>query len=272
MVYVPAVLQYLVTETTQRFRRLAINILRQGPIPRHVAFIMDGNRRYARSLGVATQQGHLRGFHKLEEVLEWCMQLGIPAVSIYAFSIDNFNRPTEEVETLMNLAKEKLVVFCRESETVRKYGINVRVCGNLDLLAPDVRDKIDEVHSLTEQNDKAVLNVCFSYNSSDEITTAIRRTAEEVDEGVLVADEIQWKNIEGHLFTSKSPPLDMLVRTSGESRFSDFLLAQIANHCSIHFTTELWPEFTLWTLLTMLLEFQVTYSGIQEEKQRAAIN
>ncbi|KAJ1987763.1 cis-prenyltransferase [Dimargaris cristalligena] len=266
MIAVPAIFQYLYTETNQRLRRLFMDVLRQGPIPRHAAFIMDGNRRYARNLGVATQEGHLKGFRKLEEVLEWCMQLGIPAVSIYAFSIDNFNRPPEEVDTLMKMAKEKLVVFCRESETVRKYGINVRVCGNLKLLSPEVRAKVDEVHEITKNNNKAILNVCFAYNSSDEIATAMRRTIKDTTDGSLATEAIQWKNIEDHLFTADSPPLDILIRTSGENRFSDFLLCQIAKHCSIHFTHSLWPEFTLWDLLKMILEFQVTFASVEDKK------
>ncbi|KAJ1978889.1 cis-prenyltransferase [Dimargaris xerosporica] len=259
--------RFVLGETTQRLKYLLIRILRQGPVPRHVAFIMDGNRRYARRLGMPPQQGHIQGFRKLEQVLEWCMELNIPAVTVYAFSIDNFERPKEEVDTLMNLAKEKLVAFCRESETVRKYGIGVRICGNTDLLDDQVKEKVQMAHDITKGNNRAILNICFPYTSSDEITTALRRTVDNALQSEMDPNDITAKAIENNLFTAGCPDLDLIIRTSGETRFSDFLLWQIAKNCSVHFVKTYWPEFSLWDLGMVMLEYQVNYRGIRNKRQ-----
>ncbi|KAJ1653052.1 cis-prenyltransferase [Dispira simplex] len=208
-------LRYFFSETTQRLWQLFIQVLRRGPVPQHVAFIMDGNRRYARENNMPTGAGHAMGFHKLEEVLEWCMKLGVQAVTVYAFSIDNFNRPEDEVNTLMTMAKEKLVTFCEESEIVQKYGVRVRVIGNMEYVAPDVKEKIQYAEAMTKNN------------NSDEITTAMRNTVKDTREGKLDKDNLHWSDIESRLFTVGCPDLNMLIRTSGETRFSDFLLWQV---------------------------------------------
>ncbi|RUS22306.1 Decaprenyl diphosphate synthase-like protein [Endogone sp. FLAS-F59071] len=185
-----------------------INALKQGPIPRHVSFVMDGNRRFAQKINVKTGEGHYAGFKQgekrikltfarqfVEKVLKLCMDLGIDVVTVYAFSIENFKRPKEEVDYLMQLFREKFIELCYNNETVRQYGVQIRFLGNLDLLPPDVAASAREAMEMTKNNTRALLtelphtyfsrifNICCPYTGRDEITTAMREIAEGVERG-----------------------------------------------------------------------------------------
>ncbi|AEO71129.1 5454cbef-23b7-4fe6-b15c-ccbf9dacc643 [Thermothielavioides terrestris] len=160
-------------------RSTVIGALSQGPIPRHVAFEMDGNRRYARSHKIETIEGHSLGFEALARVLEVCYKCGVEVVTVYAFSIENFHRPKYEVDGLMQLAKLKLEQLSQHGELLERYGASVRVLGRLDLIPPDVLEVVEKATAATQHNTKCVLNICFPYTSREEMTTAIRRTVEE---------------------------------------------------------------------------------------------
>ncbi|KAJ4403637.1 cis-prenyltransferase [Neurospora sp. IMI 360204] len=160
-------------------RETLIGALKQGPIPRHVAFVMDGNRRYARSHKIETIEGHHLGFEALARVLEICYKCGVEVVTVYAFSIENFNRPKYEVDGLMQLAKVKLEQLIQHGELLERYGASVRVLGERDLLSDDVLEVIDRAVSTTKNNKKCILNICFPYTSREEMTTAIRSTVDE---------------------------------------------------------------------------------------------
>ncbi|KAK3320766.1 Decaprenyl diphosphate synthase-like protein [Cercophora scortea] len=160
-------------------REVLIGALRQGPIPQHVAFVMDGNRRYARSHKIETIEGHHLGFEALARVLEVCYKCGVKVVTVYAFSIENFNRPKYEVDGLMQLAKLKLEQLMQHGELLDRYGASVRVLGQRDLISPDVLEVMDRAVSTTAHNTTAVLNICFPYTSREEITSAVRATVEE---------------------------------------------------------------------------------------------
>ncbi|KAK3338650.1 Decaprenyl diphosphate synthase-like protein [Lasiosphaeria hispida] len=162
-----------------RLREVLIGALTQGPIPRHVAFEMDGNRRYARSHKIETIEGHHLGFEALARVLEICYKCGVKVVTVYAFSIENFNRPKYEVDGLMQLAKMKLEQLIQHGELLERYGASVRVLGQRDLMSPDVLEVVDRAVATTKHNKTAILNICFPYTSREEITTAIRSTVEE---------------------------------------------------------------------------------------------
>ncbi|KAK0626793.1 Decaprenyl diphosphate synthase-like protein [Immersiella caudata] len=162
-----------------RLREVLIGALTQGPIPRHVAFEMDGNRRYARNHKIETIEGHHLGFEALARVLEICYKCGVKVVTVYAFSIENFNRPKYEVDGLMQLAKLKLEQLIQHGELLERYGASVRVLGQRDLMSPDVLEVIDRATATTAHNKECVLNICFPYTSREEITTAIRSTVEE---------------------------------------------------------------------------------------------
>ncbi|KAK1761051.1 Decaprenyl diphosphate synthase-like protein [Echria macrotheca] len=163
----------------RKLRELLIGGLSQGPIPRHVAFVMDGNRRYARNHKIETIEGHHLGFEALARVLEICYKCGVKVVTVFAFSIENFNRPKYEVDGLMQLAKVKLEQLIQHGELLDRYGASVRVLGERDLLPPDVLEVIDRAVSTTKHNKECVLNICFPYTSRAEITSAIKSTVDE---------------------------------------------------------------------------------------------
>ncbi|KAH8197884.1 hypothetical protein TruAng_007936 [Truncatella angustata] len=160
-------------------RELLIGTLRQGPIPQHVAFEMDGNRRFAKNHHIEAIEGHNLGFEALARVLEICYKCGVKVVTVYAFSIENFNRPKSEVGGLMKMAKIKLEQLCQHGELLDRYGASIRVLGERDLIPADVLPFVDKAVEMTKHNKNAVLNICFPYTSRAEMTHAIKATVEE---------------------------------------------------------------------------------------------
>ncbi|KAK0386401.1 hypothetical protein NLU13_6238 [Sarocladium strictum] len=163
----------------KQFRELLIGALKQGPVPQHVAFEMDGNRRYARSHRMETVEGHHRGFEALARIMEICYKCGVKVVTVYAFSIENYKRPKYEVEGLMQLAKVKLEQLTSYGDILDRYGACVRVLGQRELLREDVLEVVDKAVARTSHNTKATLNICFPYTSRAEITTAIKHTVND---------------------------------------------------------------------------------------------
>lgn len=237
--------------------RVACRIVRSGPTPQHVAFIMDGNRRFARERGWDVAQGHRQGYDKLEEALRWCCELGVHGVTVYAFSIENFKRSPEEVEALMALTTEKLRSMSDEGNLVQQRGVRVRIVGDLSRVSDSLRSEMRRVMRMTQRNTRHTLTVCFSYTSRNEMATAVRRMVSACDEGRLLPEDLSPSLLERCLPTS-SPgghAVDLIVRTSGEKRLSDFLLWQSAT-CAVAFTSVLWPELSLLRFLSLLLQFQ----------------
>ncbi|EIW73534.1 hypothetical protein TREMEDRAFT_24986 [Tremella mesenterica DSM 1558] len=220
---------------------LLIFILSLGPLPRHVGFVMDGNRRYARGRGKRAVQGHTDGFTSLRRVLEICLRLNIPVVTIFAFSIENFNRPKEEVDALMNLAKSRLMELCTHGDLLQTYGVKIRFIGNLDMLPADVREAARKMEALTADNDRVV---------STE----------------TVFENLQTSRAISRLDKGGDGKVDILVRTSGVKRLSDFLMWQCCEDTQIHFVRTHWPEFGLTDMLPILLGWQqkvwMSYWGI----------
>jgi len=248
--------------------RLCCKVLCAGATPRHVALIMDGNRRFAKKCSIEKIEGHVQGFNKLAETLEWCLDLGIKEVTVYAFSIENFKRPKEEVDGLMDLAVEKFKKLLEEKDKLMEQELCVRVIGNLSLLPKDLQKIIAEAVLLTKTNNRAILNVCFCYTSREEISTAIREIAHGVKEGKLRASDCSEELIEKCLYTNKSPHPDLLIRTSGEVRLSDFMLWQCA-YSSLAFVKVLWPEFNIWHLFAAVLMFQYNLPTLEAAKLRS---
>jgi len=358
----------------QQLRELLINTLKCGPIPQHIAFVMDGNRRYARTHKLETVEGHHLGFEALARVLEVCYKSGVKVVTIYAFSIENFKRSKYEVDGLMDMAKTKLVQMSQHGELFDRYGASVRILGDKTLVREDVLEQIDRAVEMTRHNDQAVLNVCFPYTSREEITRSIRETVREfstptqrpagkrgfsethvlrnlrrrqlsgIAEEESASKETSWEprgeveadvdgddessemseqdldaasalhpessqtshspsptlkpisdaraparrkaqhlpdpetlteeHLDRNTYTYPAPPLDLLIRTSGVYRLSDFMLWQCHEHTEIKFLDCLcessmtcsWPtsdtdcvigpEFDLWQFLPVLLEWQ----------------
>ncbi|KAI4501597.1 hypothetical protein M0802_003474 [Mischocyttarus mexicanus] len=248
--------------TLNCFHYLIVKILKSGEIPKHVAFIMDGNRRYANKKHIGKIGGHTQGFQKLTETLQWCLDLGIPEVTVYAFSIENFKRSKEEVDGLMELARQKFRSLINEKEKLMENGVCVRIIGNLDLLPEDLRKLIAETIIITKNNNKAFLNIAFAYTSRDEMTYAIKDILKGISDSDILPEDINEDLISKCLYTYNSPNPDLLIRTSGEIRLSDFLIWQVSNSC-IYFADVLWPEFSAWDLFGAIFYYQRCYTNLQ---------
>lgn len=206
-----------------------------GHVPQHVAFVMDGNRRFARSKQIDKIEGHSRGFAKLADVLRWCLDMGIREVTTFAFSIENFKRSDEEVEGLFNLAREKFNKLLAETSRMDEHGIRIRVIGNIELLPADLQRLIATAMLRTENNDKLFLNIAFAYTSHDEITQAVESVLKadmdtkraESGDSLLLPSDINERLLEACLYTRHSSPPDLVFRTSGETRLSDFMMWQV---------------------------------------------
>lgn len=351
----------------QSLRELLIGSLKCGPIPKHIAFVMDGNRRYARSQKLETVEGHYMGFEALARILEVCYKSGVQVVTIFAFSIENFKRPKYEVDGLMDLAKTRLVQMSQHGELLERYGAAIRVLGDKSILPDDVLVEVERAVEMTRGNDRAVLNVCFPYTGREEITHAIRETVAEYScpptrrpkakrgfseshiqrnirssrlAGIVEEEQQQQQSspslspqpsemkeedgigsdadttsisehdldasstlqpassqtshspspvlrptttttntttpssrsqphfnlpdpetitpdtITRNTYTADAPPLDLLIRTSGVHRLSDFMMWQCHETTELKFLDCLWPEFDLWQFLPVLVEWQ----------------
>ncbi|XP_057641029.1 dehydrodolichyl diphosphate synthase complex subunit DHDDS isoform X2 [Chionomys nivalis] len=273
------------------WERFCANIIKAGPVPKHIAFIMDGNRRYAKKCQVERQEGHSQGFNKLAEVgvgsrtggegfaldgvgnetetLRWCLNLGILEVTVYAFSIENFKRSQSEVDGLLDLARQKFSCLMEEQEKLKKHGVCIRVLGDLHLLPLDLQEKIAQAVQATKSYNKCFLNVCFAYTSRHEITNAVREMAWGVEQGLLEPSDVSETLLDKCLYSNHSPHPDILIRTSGEVRLSDFLLWQTSHSCLV-FQPVLWPEYTFWNLCEAILQFQMNHSALQKARDMYA--
>lgn len=238
-------------------------------MPKHIAFIMDGNRRYAQKCQVERQEGHTQGFNKLAETLRWCLNLGIREVTVYAFSIENFKRSKNEVDGLMELARQKFSRLMEEQEKLEKHGVCIRVLGDLQLLPLDLQELIAKAVQATRNYNKCFLNVCFAYTSRHEISNAVKEMAWGVEQGLLDPSDLSESLLDKCLYTNNSPNPDILIRTSGEVRLSDFLLWQTSHSCLV-FQPILWPEYSFWNLCEAILQFQMNHSMLQKAREMYA--
>ena len=208
-------------------------------LPRHVAIIMDGNGRWATERGLPRTAGHEAGADSVREVVRACRSLGIRYLTLYSFSTENWSRPEEEVEALMILLARYLQ---EERDEMMGNGIRLQGIGEIERLPPHVRTLLREVSRYTEGNDQLTLTLALSYGSRAEIVDAVRRIAGEVHAGTLAPGAIDADVISRHLYTAGTPDPDLLVRTSGELRLSNFLLWQVA-YAEIYVTDVMWPDF-----------------------------
>lgn len=221
-------------------------------LPRHIAVIMDGNGRWATSRGLERQAGHIEGAKAVRRITEAAVEAGIRYLTLYAFSIENWNRPQDEVQALMGLLVKSLR---EETGLLMRQGIRLRVIGNTDSLAPDVRRELEETLRQTEANTRMDMILALSYGARWEITQAARRMAEAVRAGQLEADSITEETFDKYLCTAGIPDPDLLIRTSGELRISNFLLWQIA-YSELYFTPVLWPDFTKEMFFEAIVNYQ----------------
>ncbi len=214
-------------------------VLPPGPLPRHIAIIMDGNGRWAEQRQRPRYEGHARGAQSVREVTTAAREAGIRALTLYAFSVQNWGRPSEEVERLMELLLDYLV---EEKDTIMKNAIRLQGIGQIDRLPPRVREQLKFLEDLSRANQQMTLTLALSYGGREEIVEVCRKVAQEVERGRLSPDEITEDTLDAAMFTRELPPLDLLIRTSGEMRISNFLLWQMA-YAEIVVTDTLWPDF-----------------------------
>lgn len=238
------------------------SIYQTGPVPRHVAFVMDGNRRYAKNKKMEVKEGHNAGFESMAQILELCYECGVESATVFAFSIENFKRSQYEIDWLMELAKAKFTQICENGELCSKYGVRIRILGEVELLPKDVQLVLRQAENLTKNNTRALLNVCLPYTSRQEMTQAIKRTVQEAEDGLVAIRDINQEVLESNFYTHGLPQLDLFIRTSGTHRLSDFLLWQChGSNCQIEMVETLWPNFGAIEMAWILLKwsFNNTY-------------
>ncbi|KAM0975149.1 hypothetical protein ACFX13_018506 [Malus domestica] len=307
-------------------RKCLFSVVSVGPIPEHIAFIMDGNRRYAKRRNLPAGEGHRAGFLSFMSVLQYCYELLVKFMTVYAFGIDNFKRPSDEVQILMDLLQEKIEGLLERESIVNQYGIRVCFIGNLKLLNESVRDAAERAMKATANNSKAVLLICVAYSSRDEIVHAVQESCyekrneiqaqikrtrggnggldgeagldtseacnERVEgekentmvnhvenvEGEVQESEKQLQNVpvvkvvdvERHMYMAVAPDPNIVIRTSGETRLSNFLLWQTSN-CLLYFPAALWPDLGLWHLVWAILNFQRNHYYLEKKRKQIVL-
>ena len=223
-----------------------------APLPQHIAIILDGNGRWAKKRGLRRTAGHQEGAMNVREITKLCANIGIKALTVYAFSTENWKRPDEEVKFLMKLPIKFFNEFAPE---LVENNIRLKVIGNVEELPIDLQQKVLEISELTKNNTKMTLTIALNYGSQDEIKQAVQAIATEVKNGQLNVEDINEDVIDQHLMTSDLPPLDLMIRTSGELRISNYLLWQLA-YAELYFTSIAWPDFKEEQLYEALLDYQ----------------
>ena len=221
-------------------------------IPNHVAIIMDGNGRWARKLNKERFFGHNTGINSVRESLDISIELGIKTLTLYAFSIENWKRPKNEVNALMSLLSNTIE---RELTNIQENNIKLNVIGNLDLLPKNTRDKLLDGVKKTNNNDGLNLNLAVSYGAKQEMIRAVKLISDKVKKNIISQENIDEDTINEHLYTRNSKNVDLLIRTGGEYRISNFLLWQIS-YAELNFQDVLWPDFKKKHFLNAIIDYQ----------------
>ena len=229
-----------------------INNIDLGNLPKHVAVIMDGNGRWAKTFGKKRIFGHTNGINSVRETIESCVELGIKNLTLYVFSVDNWKRPKSEVNALMKLLVRSIK---NELEDINKNNICLRIIGSLDQLSNSVKNELVNASNLTLRNDGLNLNLAISYGSKTEIINALKQITEKVKKNIISIENIDEKLINEHLYTKISKDVDLLIRTGGEFRLSNFLLWQ-NSYAELLFYDKLWPDFRKKDFYESILTFQ----------------
>jgi len=254
MVYKSDVYNYITRKTNKFKDYKLIQQIKQHPVPKHIAIIMDGNRRFAKSFDLYPEAGHFFGRDKIEDVLEWCFELGIKNLTLYAFSTENFSRSTEEVKALMDLCKTELERATKDSR-IHKNKVRVRVLGNLETLPEDIRASAQYIVDETKDYDNYSLNIALAYGGREEIINAIQKIANDVKTGAIKIEDITEPTVSKYLYTNGLPDPDIILRTSGEERISNFLLWQLA-YSELYFSDVFWPAFQKRDFLKAIMTCQ----------------
>jgi ditrans,polycis-polyprenyl diphosphate synthase len=234
-----------------------MTVLKYGFIPKSVAIIMDGNRRFAKNKGDEAKNGHEMGMKKVIDITEWAIALKIEELCLYAFSIDNFNRTKEEIDDLFNLIKSKFYGYSEKGELFEQRGIKIKFIGNFTFLNEEMREIINEIEKRTQDNSNLIVNIFFSYNSTEEMNQLRKKIINENEPNKMNIENYE-EFINNKLYMSREP--DLLIRTSGETRLSNFLLYQL-RYSQIFFEPVLWPDFTLWNFLNVIIKYNLGFKA-----------
>ena len=225
-------------------------------VPQHLGVILDGNRRLAKRLVKLPWKGHDWGAKKVTEFLSWCRELGIQYVTLYSLSIQNiFNRPKNELDYIFKIFKREALELLKPDHDVHKYGIRVRAIGRLHLLPKELQVLLRKVEKITEKYKNYFLNVAVAYGGQEEITDAVKDLARKISKGILKPSQINENLIRHSLYTNGTPYPDLIIRTGGERRLSNFLLWQSA-YSELYFIDKMWPELSKRDFLKAIKDFQ----------------
>jgi len=238
----------------RQYEKRLLAEIQSHDIPGHVAVIMDGNRRFAESLGLKPTEGHLIGREKLEELLNWCLELKIKILTVYAFSTENLQRAPEEVDLLMRMFEENFRKLA-DDKRVHEHGIRVKVIGQVGLLKPSVQEAIRYAMERTKDNRNYLLNLAVAYGGRQEIVDAVRTIAREAAAGTIDPNDVSEAVLTKHLYTNGIPDPDLILRTSGEERISNFLLWQLA-YSELYFADVYWPGMRKIDFLRAIRSYQ----------------
>lgn len=230
--------------------------VKEGKKPEHIAIILDGNRRWASDKSLIPWIGHRHGANKIDELMDWCLELDAKFITLYAFSTENFRRPQKEVEEIMKLIKEKLLSVL-DNERIHENKIRVKAIGRIDSLPKPIQEVIHRVEEKTKQYSEGILNVALAYGGRAEIVDATKKIAEKVKKNELKTEDINEQVFENHLYTAHMPKqdADLIIRTSGEERLSGFLSWQSA-YSELCFVDVNWPDFRKIDLLRAVRTYQ----------------
>ena len=236
-------------------------------VPNHIAIILDGNGRWAKAKGMPRSYGHVKGCANLETVCDYMKELGVKYVTVYAFSTENWNRPQDEVDALMKLLRNYMKTCLKTAE---KNRMRVRVIGDKTGLDEDIRTRIKELEEASKNNDGLNFQIAINYGSRDEMVRAIRKLAKDCIDGKVNPEEIEEQTFEQYLDTKGIPDPDLMIRTSGELRLSNYLLWQLA-YTEFYFTDVPWPDFSKEELEKAIEQYNHRdrrYGGVKEEEEQ----
>ena len=221
-------------------------------LPRHIGVIMDGNGRWAKKRGLPRSAGHSAGADCLKKIVTECNKMGIEYITVYAFSTENWKRPKEEVDYLMNLLMDYLV---NAETTLAGENVVIRAIGSRKELSKELQEQIIKTEKFTENNDGIIMNIALNYGAREEIVNAVKNIYKDVENGEFSIDDVNSKTISDYLYTANQPDPDLIIRTSGEERISNFLLWQLA-YSERWFTDKLWPDFSVNDLHQAIIDYQ----------------
>ncbi|GLV31867.1 Dehydrodolichyl diphosphate synthase subunit [Carabus blaptoides fortunei] len=253
-------------------RRLCINILKSGPIPKHIGFIMDGHRRYSVKHNMVLYDSYQLGCYGLQDFEQLCIEMGIPEITVYAFSVYNFKRNMDEIFAVFSMLTnfcDSIVQDYKNESFEMKYGVRVRFIGDMSLLPDHLKINCAKTQLKTQHNNMLTVNIAVAYASRYEITNSVKCIVDGVEEQMITVEDIDEQLISDCLYTSGSSDVDVLVRSSGETRLSDFLIWQSCT-ASLEFINKLWPDLSMWDFFAIILRYQRQYEHILSVRDEMA--